>query len=91
MDMSELLREIRSLRAEIAETRAAIGGTHVKIDATRDELAKINAHGCGKAWEHEDARERLADLERDVNRGKGIAAVFGAVSGAALGWIGSKL
>ncbi len=86
--MSDVLTAIQVLREEL---RADVGGLHSKIDATRNDVADLAKMGCGQAWRHASAETRILTLESDVNKGKGMAAFIGAVSGAVLGWLGSKL
>lgn len=86
--MSEVLDAIATLREELRED---VGKLHEKMDDTREDVAKLAANGCGQAWRHGAAEGRILALEADVNKGKGMAALIGAISGAVLGWIGSKL
>ncbi len=86
--MSDVLAAIQALREELRED---VGGLHLKIDATRKDVAELAANGCGQSWRHSAAESRILVLEADVNKGKGMAALIGAVSGAVLGWLGSKL
>ena len=86
--MSEVLDAIQSLREELRDDVIRL---HEKMDETRKEVSDLATSGCGQSWRHAAAESRILNLEADVNKGKGMAALIGAVSGAVLGWIGSKL